>query len=85
MTTQIFNADGIANVRDLKESIQEQYQGCGRGSVVISKEDEVVALMYNGPIAKDKVAEVTATLNAYKEAGHKFYSCSYSSGQILLD
>lgn len=85
MTNQIFNADGIANVRDLKEEIQAQYQGCGRGYVVISTEGEVVALTYNGHIPKDKVAEFEAIVKAYKEAGHEFFSCNYSSGQILLD
>ena len=85
MTTNIFNQDGIANVRDLNPNIQEQYKGCGRGCVVISQDGEVIALIYNGHISKDKIPEFEATIKAYKEAGHVFIPCSYSSGQILLD
>ena len=85
MTNYIFNENGVANVSSFSPAVQAQYQGCGRGSVVISTEGEVIALRYNGHIPKDKVAEFEATIKAYKEAGHVFFSCHFSSGQILLD
>ena len=82
---KIFNQEGIANVRDLKEKVQVQYKGCGRGSVVMSQDGEVVSLRYNGVIPKDKIAQWEAEINAHKAAGHVFFSCDFSSGQILLD
>lgn len=85
MTNYIFNENGVANVSSFSPSIQAQYKGSGRGCVVISTDGEVVALRYNGVIKKDKVAEFEATIKAYKEAGHAFFSCHFSSGQVLLD
>lgn len=80
----VFNSQGVANVRDMSEQVQQSYKGCGRGTVAI-KAGEVVALLYSGQLEPHEVEARREQLKQLHAEGCSFEPCYFSSGQVILD